>query len=252
MHRRFIFKDASYIIKSRIKRRNQYKKSNKTKGFFIIVIIVMIFIWSFTAFENKIKPTVITIAQAQAKVIAINAINEAVNQEIVNKVRYEDLIILKKDQEGRVSALQTNIVKMNEMQALTVSVFQDKLSKIESSELSIPIGNIFNSSILAGWGPKIKIKIIPIGVVQSKFVDDIVTAGINQTKHKISMDIKGMITVVVPFISTSAEVVTNVPVAETIIVGNVPVTYLDVSSDASDEEKKRAMGIAENLATMEN
>lgn len=247
--RRFWFRDIMYIFRSQARRRTSYdKKSGFGKLFFLIIIIGM-FYWSFMAFENSVKPTVMTLAEARAKAIAISAINEAVNNEIVSRVKYEDLVSLKKDDQGKVVALQTNTVTMNEIQALVSQVFQDKVSTIESNQLKIPIGNMFKSSILAGWGPQIKIKIIPVGTVKSQFLDDFITAGINQTKHKIWLEIDGKIAVVVPFMNTTSEIVTSIPIAETIIVGNVPTTYLDVRG-SSAEEREKAWSIAPNMATM--
>lgn len=241
-----MIRDAIYVFKSRTSRVSSNKK--KKKKILILITIFLFSFWSFSTFETKIKPTVAAMAEARAKVIATHAINEAINQEIVNKIKYDDLIMLKRDEQSKITALQTNIVKMNEMQALTSQVFQDKIGKIETSDLKIPIGNVFNSSILAGWGPMIKIRILPIGTVQSKFVDEFISAGINQTKHKVSLDVKGKVIVILPLISIGTEIVTNIPVAETIIVGDVPQTYLNVS-DGSEQVKKNALGIAENLAT---
>lgn len=253
MFKRFFLRDLMYILKFRIFRIQPYNKREKNKGlkYIIIGILMLMMVWSFSFFETKIKPTVSALSEARAKVIAIRSINEAVNEEIVKKVKYEDLIFLRKDTDNRVTALQTNVVKMNEMQALTSQVIQDKLTNTDSSQLTIPIGNIMNSSILAGWGPRVKIKIMPVGTVQSEFKSTFVTAGINQTKHRIVMEVKGRVVVVVPLISTYTEVVTTVPIAETIIVGNVPQTYLDVTG-ASSEEQQKAREIAPNMATMGN
>lgn len=248
MFRRYIVRDLIYIFKSKFLKTSFKRKKVKYRLFLFLLIVVGTVILSFSVFENKIKPTIIAMAESKAKRIALQAINEAVSQEIIKNIKYEDLITIIKDDHSRVTAVRTNVVKMNEIQSATSQVVQDKIAGIEVSELKIPIGNIFNSSILAGLGPKIKIKILPVGSVQSKFIDDFVSAGINQTKHKIFMEIKGNIVVIVPLIRIPTEVISYVPIAETIIVGDVPNTFLDVS-DASPEEKKKATGIAENLAT---
>lgn len=248
MFPRFIFRDIIYVIKSKINGQDNYKKKESHKLFWFIIFIVLVF-FCLIRFEKEIRPTVITLAEARAKVIATTAINTAINEEIVSKIKYEDLIILQKDEQQRITALQANIVKMNEIQAHTSLVIQKKLSNIQSDDLNIPFGNLYNSSILAGWGPKVKIKIQPVGTIQSKFITDFINAGINQTKHKVSLEVQSKISIVVPLISTNYEITTNIPIAETVIVGGVPQTYLDVSGTEDKNVLEKARGIAPNLAT---
>lgn len=246
--RRYFFKDLMYILKSRVPIKRGYPR--KKINFPIIIIMSSIFfilMWSISVFETKVKPMVNAMAESRAKVIALRAINEGVREEIVKKISYEDLITLRQDESQRITALQTNMVKMNEMQAQSSYVIQEKISNIGESELKIPIGSLFDSSILAGIGPKITIKIIPFGSVQSEFVDQFVSAGINQTKHKINLQFKSGIIIIMPLSRISTEVVSSIPIAETIIVGNVPNTYLNVADGPNSIEN--AKGIAENLAT---
>jgi sporulation protein YunB len=247
--RRFFFRDTLYIIKARYIKDKISNKKSPLKFIFIFFITITLVSWGFSFFDTKIKPTVATMAEAKAKAIAINTINKSINEKIVSQISYEDLIIIKKDSEDRVTALQTNTSKMNEMQAIISSDIQEKFAFIDTANLKIPLGNLFNSSILAGWGPRITIRIIPIGTVQSKFIDSFTSAGINQTKHKISLDVKGTINVILPLMSVSTEVTTNVPVVETIIVGNVPVTYIDVRGSNDDVERQKALDIGTNFST---
>lgn len=249
MYRRFFLKDLIFIFKTRILNTEPDKSIVGKKYIFLIVLIGMI-MWGSSIFETNIKPTVIAMAETKAQVIAIYAINDAINEEIVKKTSYNDLITLQQDNQAKVTALQVNVEKVNQMQALISQLVQHKIENLDNSELNIPLGNLVHSSILAGWGPKIKIRIIPIGMIQSKFNGEFSTAGINQTRHKISLEIKSKISIIVPFISTTKEVVTTVPVAETVIVGNVPTTYLDVRG-SSDEERQKAREMAPNLATKE-
>ena len=249
--RRYFIKDLSYVIASRMKNRNNYNthKTNK-KGFGVIIsliLIVTVITWMISVFETKIKPMVSMMAQTRAKVIALTAINDGIREEIIKNISYEDLITLKKDENQRITALQTNMVKMNEMQAKTLHVIQDKISNINESELKIPIGSLFDSSFFSGLGPKITIKVMPFGAVEGHFVDEFVSAGINQTKHKINLEFISTIVVIIPLSKIVTQVVSSIPIAETIIVGNVPNTYLNTGD--SKESIDTAKGLAENLAT---
>lgn len=251
MGRKYFFKDFIYFLKYRVFRSGSYNDDRSYRGFIFFVLFIGLTIWSFSVFEARIKPTVISLCEAKAKAIAVRTIDNAINEEVVKKISYEDLVTVRKDSNDRISAIQMNIVKMNEIQSRTSLLIQENLSDIDDSDLYIPLGNLFNSTILAGWGPKVKIKIMPVGTVQTEYSDNFITAGINQTKHRIVLDVKGKITVVVPLVSMSTEIVTSVPIAETIIVGNVPGTYIDVSG-ATGEELQKARVIAPNLTNKQN
>lgn len=247
MYRRFFLKDLIFLFKTRFLN-TEIEESIGGKRYILLFIFIGMVLWGSSIFETNIKPTVIAMAETKAQAIAIYAINDAINEEIVKKTSYSDLVMLQQDNQLKVTALQVNVAKVNQMQALVSQLVQHKFEDLESSELRIPLGNLIHSSILAGWGPRIKVRILPIGTVQSKFNGEFTTAGINQTIHKITLDVKGKISIMVPFISTSKEIVTSIPITETVIVGNVPTTYLDVRG-ASDEEKKKAQEIAPNLTT---
>ena len=121
-------------------------------------------------FNARIRPTIITVAEAKAKHIAIEAINESVNEKIEEKnLSYDELIHLQKNNNGEITALQANIVKMNQLKsALSISI-QEKIAQVGSTKANIPLGNIINSEMLAGWGPKVPVRLIPVGTTQINF-----------------------------------------------------------------------------------
>ena len=217
-------------------RRHRYKRKTSSSFnkwlVFILVIIFTVYLFSF--FDKKLRPTVTSIAEAKARFIATTAINEAVNEKLIeNNITYSDLVSFQKNNEGQITALQANVVMMNKLKsALSITVSQ-KITEIDSAQISVPIGNLMNSEILSGWGPRIPVKLIPVGNVQMDFKNHFETAGINQTKHEIYLEVKGTVGLVLPTIQKSAEVVTTIPVAQTIIVGNVPQSYTNVEGTTS-------------------
>ncbi|MDK2799466.1 MAG: hypothetical protein PWP27_1005 [Clostridiales bacterium] len=213
------------------------KKRNYNRYLAIAVVFLLIF-YTFSLFDKKIRPTVISIAEARAKYIATRAINEAVNEKIAdNNLKYKDLITFQKNKDEQITALQANIVKMNQLKAALTMSIQQRIETIDSTQIYVPIGNVLNSQILSGWGPKIPVKIIPLGTAQIDFKNNFHTAGINQTKHEIILEVHSNVWVLLPMMKSSSEIVTTVPVAETIIVGTVPEQYINVegtTSNASD------------------
>ncbi|NLY43236.1 MAG: sporulation protein YunB [Clostridiaceae bacterium] len=225
--RAWAYRGFRYRFGCRRKRRKSYKKSYNT--YLVIGVILLIIIYSFSLFNRKIKPTVISIAEARAKYIATEAIAEAVNEKIAeSNLQYEDLVFFQKDNAGQITALQANIVKMNQIKADISMSIQQKIASLDSVKIHVPLGNAFDNQIFSGFGPRIPVRVVPVGTTQADFKSTFNGAGINQTKHEISLHVHTYVAVLLPIAKVSAEVVTTVPVAETIIVGNVPEQYINV------------------------
>ncbi|WP_094546311.1 sporulation protein YunB [Petroclostridium xylanilyticum] len=217
--------------------RPKYRKMNRRNYniYLVIAVIFLLVFYSLSLFDKKIRPTITSIAEARAKYIATRAINEAVNEKIAeSNLKYEDLITFQKNNDGQITALQANIVKMNQLKAALSMSVQQKIVNIDSTQINVPIGNVINSQILSGWGPRIPVRLIPVGTAQIDFKSNFSTAGINQTKHEIFLEVHSTVAVLLPMVKTSSEVVTTVPVAETIIVGTVPQQYINVEGATSN------------------
>ena len=117
---------------------------------------------------------------------------------------------------------------MNKIKSQLLLKVQDKIEDVKPKEVGIPIGNIINSHMFSGWGPIIPVRLISIGTINTDFKNSFEAAGINQTKHEISVEVTGKINILLPILSVSSEVVTTVPVAHTILVGDVPDQYINI------------------------
>jgi sporulation protein YunB len=189
---------------------------------FALVSSIFIFI------DRGIKPTVIAMSEAQVRYIAIKAMNNAVKKVLNTNIKYTDLLNVMTDKNGKISLIQANTIRMNALATETSSVAQEEIRLMGAEGIYIPLGSIFNSKILAGLGPRIKVTILPIGSVAIDFVTEFENAGINQTRHKIYMVMEANVRIVIPLGSDTASIRTRVPVTETIIVGDVPDYYINV------------------------
>lgn len=81
---------------------------------------------------------------------------------------------------------------------------------------------------MSGRGPNISFKIIPVGTVATQFKTEFVSTGINQTVHRINLEVKSKVSIIAPFYNSSNEIVTTINVAETVIVGSVPTNYYNL------------------------
>ena len=115
--------------------------------------------------------------------------------------------------------------EFNRLQSLISDTVLDRLSEMTSSDLSIPLGTLTGSNLLAGRGPHIRVRTQSVGSATARLRNALTAAGINQTKHQVLLDVEVYVTVLLPGFATSVQVNNELCVAETVIVGNVPETY---------------------------
>ncbi len=162
------------------------------------------------------------------------SVNDALSQGVF---QYDAMIHLEKDNEGRITALETNMTEMNRLQSQILSDVLERLSVVSASELSIPLGTLTGTPLLAGRGPRIPIRMEFVGSSSAHFGNEFTEAGINQTTHRILLYIDVSVSVLLPGFSTYTSVSNAFTVAETVIVGNVPESYTYFhSSDSSMEQ----------------
>jgi sporulation protein YunB len=195
---------------------------------YLLPVLVLVLMLSFIVVERNLKPTILAIAEAKARLIATEAINDAIHEKVVTDVDYRDLIYVHKDNRGRVVLMQPNTIKINKLASDTTLEVQRTLEELPASGFKVPLGQVLGSQLLANYGPPIKVNILPIGTVTVEVEDEFTEAGINQTRHRLYLKIVANVKIVIPLVSSYVKVSTSVPVAETIIVGEVPSTYLKV------------------------
>jgi len=185
--------------------------------------------------EIGIRPTIRSVAETQAQWTANEAIHKAILEEIAMDVRYTDLILPHKDKDDRVVFMQANIMAVNKLASESVLKIQHQLEDMRREVFYIPLGQIIGSELFADYGPRIKFRMLPIGTVRVQISDDFSQAGINQTRHRIFLNVSSEMKIIFPLINTQTVVETRVPIADTIIVGPVPDTYmlLDIGAQAT-------------------
>ena len=163
---------------------------------------------------------------------ASDAVTARVNQTIADLMAEKDyggdyFVRFEKDEAGEVTAISSNMARIN---ALSAEILDRVVGATENHTITveIPAGNLSGVSLLMGRGPKVPVEIIVLTSSRVEFNNSIVTAGINQTKHQINLEVIVDIDVLIPWGTESAQVVTEVLIADTIVVGRVPETYLNM------------------------
>ena len=213
------------------------KKKRKIikKLFFMLLIMTISVIGIVIYIDIRLKPVVREMAVARSRSIATRVISEAIHETVIdNDITYDDLISFEKATDGMISAVKTDIVKVNRLKSALSMDILDRLSDISEDELSIPRGSVINGDLFSGRGFKIKIKLMPIGSVATDITNSFESAGINQTLHRINMEVRAVISLILPTMSVNVDIVNTVCIAETVIVGRVPSAYTEVTEQSDD------------------
>ncbi|HHV25959.1 MAG TPA: sporulation protein YunB [Tissierellia bacterium] len=201
----------------------------RNKHIIWIVLVVFIGIYIFRYIDKNIKPTLVAISEIKAKAIANQVINDSVNLKINDDIDYKDLIFVRYDDNGRVTLMQANTIIMNDISSEVASEVQKQLEKVSESEVDVPLRNAFDTQLFKL--PSINMKMVPEGTVYVDFATEFQESGINQTRHRIYLIVEANIKIIVPLVSEEVKISTNVPIAETIIIGDVPDQYINVPRD---------------------
>jgi len=200
------------------------------KTLILLLIISISSGYLFYIIDRNLKPTIIEIARARAHILATETMNKVLYEEILTNTNYEDLIIVHKDKDQRITLMQANTIKISRILSEANLAIKDSLKNLINQEFTIPLGQALNSSLLAHYGPKIKVKLLPVGTVNVTFGDSFEEAGINQTRHILYLNINTTMKIVVPMVTEDIVVYNQIPIAESIIIGDVPNTYFGLGS----------------------
>jgi sporulation protein YunB len=186
----------------------------------IVILFLGLILFVYLLIDSAVKPTIFDLTQSKLQYLAIKAMNDAVS-EMASGVSYGDLITILKDKNDHITMLQANTLKMNELASKAALKAQDTIMNLGNQGIYIPLGTIVGGQLLSGKGPLIRIDI------SSEFE----SAGINQTRHKIYLTLDSSIRIVVGNTSQLVDIAQQVLISETVIIGNVPNTFLESTRD---------------------
>lgn len=183
------------------------------------------------------KPVVVDLATARisnaVNRIVVAAVNDAVDS---GRIDYEQLVDFDKDADGHVTALRSNMAAFNRLQASIADDILQRMAEVSSTDLAIPIGTLTGSPLLAGRGPCLRVRMQSVGTATARFDNQFSSAGINQTRHRIILDVDVHVSILLPGLTTYTKVSNEISVAETVIVGGVPETYTYFSTTPDEIE----------------
>ena len=192
----------------------------------IFLVIVVVCIYTL----NSVSPTIVAFSEAKIKSLTTAAVNSAIFEVMLEPISYGDLVSIEKNADGEITLIAANSMIINKLARDMAQSTETYIEKMGEQDVKIPIGTLSGSPLLAGKGFKVTLRVLPLGSVKCQFVSEFETAGINQTRHKIYLDVVATISIVLPTSQSIVKTNTPVLVSESIIVGKVPDTYLSAGS----------------------
>lgn len=179
--------------------------------------------------DNSLKPLVTELASAEVQ----NAVTEVITEEVTKALEagawtYDSMVTIQRDEAGRIIALQSNVAEVNAFRAQVITAVLDQVTALDVKEFEIHLGNLFDWDLLSGRGPAIQVRALTVSGVNAQFDSVFTSAGINQTRHQIFLNVHVPTTILIASRTTKMDVETSLCVAETVIVGEVPDTYLEL------------------------
>lgn len=203
----------------------------RNRNGFRLVLLAIIFLLALLAvwFCRMFKPAVRELASAIVTNKASSIIDEAVDELLrTGDIDYSHIVLLEKNIQGNITALKTNVSEINRLKAKTLSIVNERLLGLDSTEIGLPLGNVILPALFADTGPKLPIRILSIGSSDASFHHRLTEVGINQTSHQILLDVTLTMRVLTPIGVEPIVVTTQVMAAETLIMGAVPSSYADL------------------------
>ena len=215
-------------MKKSLKKGSQIKKHRKAKRLLIFLLVVMTFAGIIMFyFSRYVNPVILTTSETKVKMLTSRAVNSAISEILNNNNIYDDLITISQDSVGNVNMIQANAVSINRLSKDIARLALVKIESIGDQGISIPLGSFTGMPILMGRGPEVLIKIVPIGTLDCIFKSEFVSAGINQTVHRIYLEVTSVVNLILPIFDNPVQTYTEVLICESVIVGDVPEFYFN-------------------------
>jgi sporulation protein YunB len=210
-----------------LKNKFNIKKTIRIIAFIISFILIILY------FRYLVNPIIVSVSEIKVKSLSIQAINNSVSEVVAESALYNDLIKIITNKDGDIVSIQANTILINSLSKDLAKVAQNKIEQLGNIGVNIPLGTFSGMPIFVGRGPNVKIKILPIGAISCEFYSKFTGNGINQTYHRIYVNVRANVTIILPTARHNIDTETSVLLCESIIVGKVPDTYLH--SDSVDQ-----------------
>ncbi len=213
--------------------RHPTQRRSLRRGIAALLLCVAVF-W---ALDRQLRPVITAMALSQVNNAAMEIIGSTIMETMAgDTVDYDRIIELETNNDGNVTAVQTNIQEINRLRSQITSSVLARVDDLTNKEIGVPLGSLTGINLLSARGPMLWIRILSVSSVHSSVQDSFISAGINQTRYRVILSVDTELAVLLPGYTANTTVHNEVNVAETVLVGSVPNSYTYFSQFDSVED----------------
>lgn len=201
--------------------------SRRTRLVGVLIAMMIATVTTFMWIEHELKPAMFVLAETKINRIATRTAGQVI-EKVMQEENQAPLIHTTVNEQGKVVLIQPDTVRFNMITARITEEMGNRLEQLQDVPIIVPLGQIWGNSLIANYGPQIPIYMKPTGSIDIRTQDRYEHVGINQTKHRMYLDVEINVRIAVPFDEKATTVKTAVPLAEYVIVGDVPTTYVEL------------------------
>lgn len=211
----------AFKIKKRI------KLSRKAKWRIVIAILLSLVVLSFFYYFKVVCPIVVGLSEEKVRSIATASISSVVGNVMADEnTSYDKIVHIVKDTNDKIELIEVDTVEVNLLIREITKLVQEEFDKLGENGIDISLGTFSGIPFLFGYGPNININLVPVGSVQTNIKSNFVSAGINQTLHRLYFVVSTIIGMVLPGMTQNFTTNLEVLLCESVIVGEIPEIYL--------------------------
>lgn len=207
----------------KVTKRRKAKSKLKICLCFLLVFVILVVAYYFAV----VCPAVVALSQEKVRSIATKTVSEVVGQVLTEGgYTYDDLVEVSYSSENKVSQISTNSTQVNLLVREVTAKVQERFDQIDNTSISVSLGSFSGIPFLFGYGPQIKLNLVPVGTVQTSFDTKFLSAGINQTLHSLYFDVDAVLGLILPGSTQNFQTNLQILICESVIVGEIPSIYL--------------------------
>lgn len=211
-------------------RRFSFHKKKNGQAYFAIMLGVLLALLMIHTIHNALRPPLVALTESRIRNQIIHVAEEAVGEVLYRQgASYSDMVSLQTGKSGEITTLSTDTVQLNQLRNAVMEQVITQVEDLDAEELGIPLGLLTGWDLLSATGPKLPVRVLSVASASGNYRNDFISAGINQTLHRIFLDVTILVRVLLPGGIVETEVMVPISVAETVIIGQVPQTYLNLN-----------------------
>lgn len=199
-----------------------------------LIAVGMVLTGLLVIMDLSFRPIIETVNAYECHEMVSRVINDAVLAELENEdADYSKLVNLTTNADGEVISLESNVMNINKLKTRIAQRLEREIERLSEVDIQIPIGTLLGIQLLHGKGFSVGMTVQPMGFATASIISEFSEAGLNQTLHRIVIEINADVDAIIPGFSTRVPVKTTIVAAETVIVGRVPNAYTHVVASES-------------------